>query len=144
MIEIKSGVRKSPRKLVMMSHQGCGKTSALIALCNHYDGLLIDFEDGVESLGVDSRYFNVKKESMLSGKSEGQVLYELIANIRAESQKLGHPVYKFIAIDTLTAVEKLARVRATTIFKKTLVGQGMEKKGTVITDVVSELPEGGG
>lgn len=113
-------VSDNPRKLVIYSAPKTGKTSALAKLDNC---LIIDIEKGsnfVEALKIQ---INNPKE-----------LYEL----RDEILKQGKP-YKYIAVDTITALEtNWAERQATINYKNSLIGKNFTGKS------VLELANGGG
>lgn len=123
-----------PQKLLFISHHKTGKTTLAAALPN---SLIIDTENGTGF--VDGTIFNLQKE--LVGKPWGPVtmLQMLSDEIRRKNTEHGAPVFDFIAIDTVTGLEGVARKYATYMYKNS--GPGKNFKGT---DVVSELPQGGG
>ena len=138
-----------PSRLVLGSHQGTGKTTAATLLPNC---LVLDLEGG--AIGYGGTHFNLKAEMLkFNGKlKEGQEPLTIVGAFKmflaslkqSNSQSKTGFAYDFLAIDTTTSFQAIAAQRATSMFKKTLVGQGMEKKGVILTDVVSELPEGAG
>lgn len=127
-------ISHDPKKLLLISHHKTGKTTLAAALPN---SLLIDTENG--SSFVSGTVFNMQKE--LQGKNYGPVtlLQLLQEQIIKRNEEEHAPVYDFIVIDTVTGLESVARSYATYIYKNTQ--QGKNFKGT---DVVSELPQGGG
>ncbi len=138
-----------PSRLVLGSHQGTGKTTAATLLPNC---LVLDLEGG--AIGYGGTHFNLKAEMLkFNGKlKEGQEPLTIVGAFKmflaslkqSNAQSKTGFAYDFLAIDTTTSFQAIAAQRATSMFKKTLVGQGMEKKGVILTDVVSELPEGAG
>lgn len=125
-------------KLVLVSHQGTGKTTAVSKLPNC---LLIDYENGSKQVG--GLVVNLIEEANTSGISLLRAHFDTVEAIKLANKEAGKPIYKYIAIDNLTALEKLARAKATIDFKNSIVGKGMMNKGAVINDVVSDVPESG-
>jgi hypothetical protein len=127
-------VSHDPKKLLLISHHKTGKTTLAAALPN---SLLIDTENG--SSFVSGTIFNLQKE--LTNKPYGPVtmLQLLSQEITRQNKEKGAPVYDYIIIDTVTGLESIARSYATYLYKQTQ--QGKNFKGT---DVVSDLPQGGG
>jgi hypothetical protein len=123
-----------PRVLVILSHTKTGKTSSVLKLPK---SLLIDLEDGSEFF--DGTKMNLRKMSILEGKGMGSLLLETAATIAAENKKNGFPLFDFIAIDTLTVIESIAKNKATADYKNTVQG-----KNFTGTDVTKELPKGAG
>lgn len=135
-----------PSRLVLGSHQGTGKTTAVSTLPNC---LVVDLESGGDGYG--GFQFNLKREmEKYNSKNPSTplnpvgALRMLVHSLREANAAKRDFVYDFMAIDTTTQLQVIAALKATSMFKKTIIGQGMEKKGNIITDVVSELPEGGG
>lgn len=125
-------------KLVLVSHQGTGKTTALSKLP---DCLLLDYENGSKQVG--GFVINMIEESNKNGTSLLRTHYDTIEAIKKANQEAGKFVYKYLAVDNVTALEKLARIKATVDFKNSVMGKGMMNKGAVINDVVTDVPESG-
>jgi len=123
-----------PQKLFLFSHTKVGKTTLVSGLPNC---LIIDAENG--SNFISGIIYNLRREHIKSGKGYITLLKELSDNIKAENIKSGNFVYDYIAIDTVTGLETIARQLATNLYKETVVGKNF--KGT---DVVNELERGGG
>lgn len=138
-VKIEKAEHKNPGKLVIIGHQGIGKSSVMAALPNC---LLIDLEGG--SSTIDGMKVDVKRIAAKENKGEGKVFQEVIASIKEANEAKGDFVYDFIAFDTLTSLEQLAVKKATAEFKTSVIGKGMLNKGAIITDVVADLPEGAG
>jgi hypothetical protein len=122
-----------PRILVLLSNTKIGKSSNLLKLPN---SLLIDLEDGSEY--YDGTKLNLRKEAATSGTGLGSLLEETAKLIKAENGKAGKPIYDYIALDTLTAIEALALAKATFEYKKSPIGKNFTGKD------VTELPKGAG
>ena len=111
--------RANPKRLVIYSKPKAGKTSALALLDNC---LLLDFEKGSDY--VDA--MKLKIDSLQSLKEVG-----------AEIVKAGKP-YKYIAVDTVTALEELCLGYAKSLYMDTPMGK------TFAGDNVLKLPNGAG
>jgi len=117
------------RKLLLFGHAKLGKTELLSKLPNC---LLIDLESG--SHAYPGMTINVKKIAQETGKSVLEVLREVAVSIEEENKKNGSPIYDFIAIDTLTALEDYAVELATIMYKTTTIGKNY-KGSNVVTDL---------
>ena len=111
--------RANPKRLVIYSKPKAGKTSALALLDNC---LLLDFEKGSDY--VDA--MKLKIDSLQTLKEVG-----------AEIVKAGKP-YKYIAVDTVTALEELCLGYAKSLYMDTPMGK------TFAGDNVLKLPNGAG
>ena len=111
--------RANPKRLVIYSKPKAGKTSALALLD---DCLLLDFEKGSDY--VDA--MKLKIDSLQGLKEVG-----------AEIVKAGKP-YKYIAVDTVTALEELCLGYAKSLYMDTPMGK------TFTGDNVLKLPNGAG
>ena len=111
--------RANPKRLVIYSKPKAGKTSALALLD---DCLLLDFEKGSDY--VDA--MKLKIDSLQGLKEVG-----------AEIVKAGKP-YKYIAVDTVTALEELCLGYAKSLYMDTPMGK------TFAGDNVLKLPNGAG
>ena len=111
--------RANPKRLVIYSKPKAGKTSALALLDNC---LLLDFEKGSDY--VDA--IKLKIDSLQTLKEVG-----------AEIVKAGKP-YKYIAVDTVTALEELCLGYAKALYMDTPMGK------TFAGDNVLKLPNGAG
>lgn len=135
---------KSPKfdsvnKLVITGHQGTGKTHLCATLPN---SIVIDFEDGCKD-HYQAKTMNLKKIASENNISLGQAYLKTIELIKAANKEAGKCVYDFIIFDGVTAIEKLSHQKATHMFKNSVVGKGMLAKGTLINDVVTDVPESG-
>lgn len=122
-----------PRILVLLSNTKVGKTTHVLKLPNSLD---IDIEDG--SGFYDGTKLNLKREASISGKGIGTLLEETAKLIKEENVKAGKPIYDFISLDTLTAIEALALAKATFEYKRSPIGKNFTGKD------VTELPKGAG
>lgn len=111
--------RVNPKRLVIYSKPKAGKTTAIAGLDNC---LILDFEDG-------AGFVNALKINIDS-----------LSKLRAVGTKIlnaGRP-YKYIAVDTVTALEDMARGLALRLYKATPIGKNFEG------DNVLTLPNGAG
>lgn len=125
--------RVNPGSMILFSLPKAGKTTAVAALENC---LIIDLEEG--SNFVDALKFDVQKEARKKEVLPIDVLYELIQTIENENKKRGDYVYKYIALDTVTALEDVVLPLANKLYKDTPMGRNW------IGDDVTTLPNGAG
>ena len=114
-----AATRANPKRLVIYSKPKAGKTSALALLDNC---LILDFENG--SVYVEA--MKLKVDSLATLKAIGQ-----------EIVKANKP-YKYIAIDTVTALEEMCIGYAKTLYQDTPMGKNFAG------DNVLKLPNGAG
>lgn len=126
-----------PNRLGIFAHPGQGKTAIMSGLEN---SLLIDFEDRSHHHKGDT--FNLKAYAAENNCSDMAALAALINSLK-ENAAQGIK-YDFIIFDTMSSFEILIKERATMLFNESLIGKGMTKKGNNITEVVSQLANGGG
>ena len=112
-------VRANPKRLVIYSKPKAGKTSALALLDNC---LILDFENGSDYVEA----IKLKVDSLATLKDIGQ---EII--------KANKP-YKYIAIDTVTALEEMVMPLAINLYKQTAMGKNYSG------DSILTLPNGAG
>lgn len=130
-----AALHKSPKNLIIFSKPKVGKTSLLADLENC---LIIDLERG-------SDYVDALKISASS--------VEDIKAIGEQIKKEGNP-YKYIALDTITALEEMCIPYAETIYSKTSMGKNWFKKtpdgqlssdsGKAIYGNILNMPNGAG
>jgi len=118
---------KSPQNLIIFSKPKTGKTSLLATLD---DCLILDLEGG-------TKYLNAMK---VEAKT-----FEEIREIGKAIKDAGNP-YKYIAVDTITALEDMIIPYAEILYSKSPMGKnwfnpggGKEKYGTILG-----MPEGAG
>lgn len=126
-------VRKDPRNIVLFGQPKIGKTTVLSGLDNC---LIIDLEDGTQF--VDALKFNVLGIANKESKLPIIILKQLINKIAEENKKKGKKIYKYIAIDTVTALEDIVLPLAGKMYQET--PQGRNWVGNDITT----LPNGAG
>ena len=123
-----------PKKMMIFSQPKTGKSSNLGKLPK---SLIVDFEQGAnyyECMSID-----VKAEAQKAGVGPVTFLRELVSEITKANIANGSPVYDFIILDTMTALEDLAVRLATQIYKSTPIG-----KNFTGSNVVVELANGAG
>lgn len=123
-----AALHKSPKNLILFSKPKVGKTSLLSQLD---DCLIIDLERG-------SDYVDAVKIQATS--------VEDIKAIGEQIKKEGHP-YKYIALDTITALEEMCIPYAEVIYSKTSMGQNWFKEGSggkAIYGNILNMPNGAG
>jgi hypothetical protein len=124
-----------PPRLFLYSQPKVGKTSLLAALPNC---LIIDLEDGSSSFEAAS--INVRKIAQEQfGGNMLAALSEVKKAIVEMNTKAGKRFYDFIAIDTTSALEKMAIDLANSDYRKSNIGKKFEG-GNILT----ELEYGGG
>lgn len=120
-----ASVHKNPKNLIIFSKPKTGKTTLLAALDNC---LLLDFEDGSDY--VEAMKIKIKN------------LYELSEAGRAILDA-GRP-YKYIALDTVTALEEMCIPRAEELYSKSIMGKNWYTKGKLEYRSILNLPNGAG
>jgi hypothetical protein len=137
MIELPSlkikATRVNPKKLILFSKPKVGKTEMLSALDSC---LLIDLEDGSEF--VNAMKINVLDIARKNEISPISALKEVISKIKAANKEAGKFIYKYGAIDTVTALEDHVLLLANKLYTQT--PQGRNWQG----DDVTTLPQGAG
>ncbi len=127
-----------PSRLTVYSHPGMGKTKVMEGLD---DFVLFDFED--RSRHIAGNVYNIKDIAIEQGVSEIQAFGMAVADLTALVKAGNKP--KFIVLDTASSLERsILTPLATSIFNQSLIGKGMAAKGDAVTDVVTQLPKGGG
>ncbi|MGK2863311.1 MAG: AAA family ATPase [Chitinophagaceae bacterium] len=125
--------RVNPKSIVLFSQPKTGKTTIVSALENC---LLIDLEEGSEF--VDALKIDVIKEARAQEKLPIVVLKEIINKIKEANKEKGSYVYKYIALDTVTALEDIVLPLANKMYRDTNMGRNWE--GIDVTT----LPNGAG
>ena len=125
--------RVNPKSIVLFSQPKTGKTTIVSALD---DCLLIDLEEGSEF--VDALKIDVIKEARAQDKLPIVILKEIIDSIKEKNKEKGDYVYKYIALDTVTALEDIVLPLANKMYKETNMGRNWEGND------VTTLPKGAG
>lgn len=122
--------RKNPKKIIIFGNPKVGKSTALAALDNC---LIIDVEDGTNFL--DALKVNVLDIAKEQKKLPIVILRQLIKKIKAANAEKGGYVYKYGAIDTVSALEALVLPLANKMYKDT--PQGKNWKGDDVTTLAN-------
>ena len=109
----------NPKRLLVYSKPKTGKTTAFAGLENN---LILDLENGTDY--VDA--MKVKITSLQDLKVVAKAI-----------QEAGHP-YKYITVDTVTALEDMIQPLAVSLYQKTAMGKNFSG------DNVTSLPNGAG
>jgi hypothetical protein len=125
--------RVNPKKIILFSNPKSGKTTAVAALENN---LILDLENGSEFL--DALKINVLQLARDNNKTPLTVLKEIINTIRESNEKKGGYTYKFITLDTVSALEDIALELANILYRKTPMGRNWTGED------VTKLPNGAG
>lgn len=141
LIQKQTKTRVNAKKILLFSSPKAGKTTALSGLP---DTLIIDLEDGssfvtgniVNVLAIAGERIGVKPKEVLNHpdgcKACIDIIKELIAELKVKS-------FKYIAIDTATALVKIATWLGSQMYKQTTQG-----KSYTGNDVVRDLANGAG
>lgn len=125
--------RVNPKKLILFSNPKTGKSTAAAALDNN---LIIDLESGLDF--VDALKVNVIEISKKENKSRLTVLKEVINKISEANKAKGSYVYKYITIDTVSALEDISIELANKLYQSTPQGRNW------VGENVTTLPNGAG
>lgn len=110
--------RVNPKKIIIYGNPKSGKSTALSQLDNC---LIIDVEDGTNFL--EALKINVLEIAKRDDKSPLIVLKEVINSIKAHNTENGNYLYKYIAIDTVSALEDIVLPLANKLYKNTVQGK---------------------
>lgn len=132
-IEKTKAIRKDPRSIVIFGQPKTGKTTILAGLDNC---LIIDLEDGTQF--VDALKVNILGEAKKQEKLPIIILKQLINKIAEENKKQNKNIYKYIALDTVTALEDIVLPLAGKMYQDTPQGRNWVGKD------VTTLPNGAG
>lgn len=137
MIELPKNIikstRKNPKKIILFSKPKVGKSAAIAGLKNC---LLLDLENG--SNYIDAMKINVQEEAIKLDVSPIKALKMIIDNIKEENAKNKGFVYKYGAIDTITALEEMVLTIANQLYRDTPMGKNWQG------DDVTTLAQGAG
>jgi len=126
-IELPKGKMKptriSPKTMVIYSKPKSGKTSIAAALEGN---LIVDFEDGAEF--TDGARFNVMMKAKEENTSVLSVIKDLVEQIKVANKEKGSYVYKYITLDTVTALEDISLELANIMYRNTVQGKNWEGK----------------
>ncbi len=127
MVEIKlpqEAVKKSqinPKTMVLFGKPKIGKSTAISKLENC---LLIDLEGGSNYL--DALKIDILKLSKEQDTTPISILKQVINQIKEANKKAGKFIYKFGAIDTITALEKHVLIVANKLYQNTTQGKNWQ------------------
>lgn len=116
---------KSPKNLIIFSKPKVGKTTLL---ANLDDCLIVDLEDGSDY--VDA--MKLKARSIDDIKRIGKAIKDA-----------GHP-YKYVAVDTITALEEMCIPFAEDLYSKSSMGKNWFTDGKPKYGSILNLPNGAG
>lgn len=116
---------QSPKELIIFSKPKVGKTTLLAGLENC---LILDFENGSDYVEA----LKMKVDSIETLKSIGKAIKEA-----------GHP-YKYIAIDTVTALEEFCIAYAEDLYSKSSMGMNWYTQGKAKYGTITNMPNGAG
>lgn len=131
--EKQKATRINPKKIVIFSKPKTGKSTAISMLPNC---LLIDLEDG--SNFVDALKINVLDLAKKNNVSVIETLKQVIDQIKEANKQKGDYVYKYGAIDTVSALEEIVLPLAGNLYKGTSMGRNWQGND------VRDLPNGAG
>ena len=124
----------NPKKLILFSQPKTGKTEALSRLENN---LILDLEDGAGY--VSGLVINVLDVARKNDVKPIMALKSVIDSIKKANEENKGFVYKYITIDTISALEDdFAPSLALSLYKKTTMGRNFQG------DNVLDLPQGAG
>lgn len=106
--------RRDPKTMVLFGHPKSGKTTILSELDNC---LILDLEQGSEF--VSALRIDVVGEAEKANKPPIAILQEVIGQIKEANAKNGGYIYKYIAIDTVSALEDIVLPLAANMYKAT-------------------------
>ena len=113
--------RKNPKQIILFGNPKIGKTTALSQLDNC---LVIDLESGSDF--VDAMKIDVLTIAREEGKKPVIILKDVINSIRSANKEAGKNVYKFIAIDTVSALEDIVLPLANKLYRNTAQGKNWD------------------
>src|SRR3972149_4249462 len=110
--------RSNPKSVIIFSQPKMGKTTIVSGLDNC---LIIDLEKGSDF--VNALKYDVVRTAEAEGKLPVVILKALIDTIKEANAKKGDYVYKYIAIDTVTALEDIVLPLANKMYRDTPIGR---------------------
>jgi hypothetical protein len=132
--KVEGPTRKNPSKLIIFSAPKAGKTELLSRL---EDNLILDLENG--SGFVSGLKINVLEEANKQGIKPIIALKQVINTIKESNEAKGRYTYKYITIDTVSAMEDFyAPDLALKLYKSTVQGRNFQG------DNILDLAQGGG
>jgi hypothetical protein len=116
---------KSPKNLIIFSKPKVGKTTLLANLENC---LLVDLEEGSDYVSA----MKVKARSIEDLKKIGKAIKDA-----------GYP-YKYVALDTITALEEMCVPMAEDMYSKSSMGKNWFTEGKPKYGTILNMPNGAG
>ena len=116
---------QNPKNLIIFSKPKVGKTELLAGLP---DCLIIDLENGTDYVSA----MKVKAGSIKDIKTIGQAIIQ------------ANKPYKYIAVDTITALEEMCIPYAEQLYANTPMGKNWPTKGKAEYGSILNLPQGAG
>ena len=113
--------RVNPKKIIIYGNPKTGKSTALSQLDNC---LIIDVEDGTNFL--EALKINVLELARQKETSPLVILKDVINSIKTHNKENGGYLYKFIALDTVSALEDIVLPLANNLYKKTTQGKNWD------------------
>jgi hypothetical protein len=123
--KVVKALTKSPKDLIIFSKPKVGKSSLVAGLENC---LLLDFEDGSDYIDA----MKLKVNSIAELREIGVAIKEA-----------GFP-YKYLAVDTITALEDKCIGYAEELYSKSSMGQNWFTQGKPKYGIITNLPNGAG
>ena len=125
--------RINPRTMVLFGKEKSGKSTILSGL---KDCLIIDVEKSTDFL--DALKFDVITKAEEEKTLPVIILKKLITKIKNANEKKGDYIYKYIALDTVSALEDIVLPYAKKLYQNTPQGRNY------IGDDITTLPNGSG
>lgn len=110
--------RVNPKKIIIYGNPKVGKSTALSKLDNC---LIIDVENGTNFL--EALKINVLELAKKNEKSPLVILKDVINSIKERNKEIDGYLYKYIAIDTVSALEDIVLPLANKLYKNTNMGK---------------------
>ena len=111
--EVSKSEKKNPRKLMLIAQPKVGKTTLIAGLKNC---LIVDMDKGGADY-VDG--MKVRIDTL-------DEFIDLAKSIKQENNKEGKAIYDYIALDTVTAMEDLAKDLALKMYRNTAIGKNFD------------------
>lgn len=125
--------RVNPKSIVIFSHPKSGKTTAVSGLDNC---LILDIEKGSEY--VDALKIDIIEEARKDKVLPIVKLLQYIDTIKKANIENKGYIYKYIALDTISALEDIAKPYAKKMYQSTPMGRNW------VGDDITTLPNGAG
>lgn len=111
--KVTKSVAKNPKKMLIIAPPKRGKTTLIAGLPGC---LIIDMDKGGADY-VDG--MKVRVDTL-------DEFVDVAKSIKAENEKEKKPIYEYIALDTVTAMEDLAKELALKMYKNSPIGKGFD------------------